>query len=192
MVDLSITNLLHQAGHDPALQAAAIVVGTFILEDAATILAASEVQAGSVSLGLALSALYLGIVLGDLGLYGLGRLAAGFRWARRWAPKPGAGQRRSWITANVFKTVFISRFLPGARLPTYTLCGFLGASFPRFALAAIVATLIWTSLLFTVSLRVGAFLMAHLGAWRWAGIACFVATIVVVGRFAARMQEDVR
>ncbi len=192
MVDLSVTDLLRQAGHDPVLQSIAIVAGTFILEDAATIIAASQVQSGAISLALALTSLYLGIILGDLALYGLGRLATGFRWAQRWAPKPGGPDRRSWIETNVFKTVFISRFLPGARLPTYTLCGFLDVSFARFALAAIVATLLWTSLLFTVSLHVGAFLIAHLGAWRWAGIACFIATIFVVGRFAARMQEDSR
>jgi membrane protein DedA with SNARE-associated domain len=189
-MDLSVSELLHQAGHNPALQVVAIVAGTFILEDAATIIAASQAQTGAVGLGLALGALYLGIVLGDLGLYGLGRLAALFPWARRWTPKPGMQRTRAWLQANVFKTVLISRFLPGARLPTYTLCGFVRASFSRFALAAIVATLIWTSLLFAVSLRVGAFLMAHFGAWRWAGVAVFAATIVVIGRLAVRMTED--
>jgi membrane protein DedA with SNARE-associated domain len=191
-MDLSVTELLREAGHSPVLQGAAIVVGTFILEDAATIIAASQVDGGKVALGVALVSLYLGIVLGDLGLYGLGRLAASFSWARRWTPRPGIQRTQRWMRAHVFKTVFISRFLPGARLPTYTLCGFLGASFPRFAMAAIVATLIWTSLLFAISLRVGAFLMAHLGAWRWAGIAVFAATIVVAGRLAARMTEDAR
>ena len=189
-MDLSVSELLREAGQDPALQAIAIVCGTFILEDAATILAATEVGDGKIALGVALGALYLGIVLGDLGLYGLGRLAALFPWARRWTPKPGVRRTQAWICNNVFKTVFISRFLPGARLPTYTLCGFVQASFARFALAAIIATLIWTSLLFTVSLKVGAFLMNHLGAWRWAGIAVFVATIVVVGRLAARIVEE--
>ena len=189
-MDLSVAELLREAGHDPALQAVAIVGGTFILEDAATIIAATEVGNGKIALGVALGALYLGIVLGDLGLYGLGRLAALFPWAQRWAPRPGMKRTGQWIRDNVFKTVFVSRFLPGARLPTYTFCGFLRASFTRFALAAIVATLIWTSLLFAVSMRVGTFLMDHLGAWRWAGVAVFVATIVVVGRLAARLAEE--
>ena len=189
-MDLSVSELLREAGQNPALQAVAIVCGTFILEDAATIIAATEVGDGKIALGVALGALYLGIVLGDLGLYGLGRLAALFPWARRWAPRPGIRRTQAWICNNVFKTVFISRFLPGARLPTYTLCGFVRASFARFAMAAIIATLIWTSLLFGVSLKVGAFLMNHLGAWRWAGIAVFVATIVVAGRLAARIVEE--
>lgn len=190
MVDLSVTELLREAGHDPALQAVAIVVGTFILEDAATIIAATQAQAGTVSMGVALGALYVGIVLGDLGLYGLGHLATLFPWARRWAPRSGLRRARAWLQDNVFKAVFISRFLPGARLPTYTLCGFVHASFSRFALAAIVATGIWTSLLFVVSMRVGAFLMDHFGAWRWAGVAVLVVGVVVVGRLAAHITED--
>lgn len=195
-MDLSVSELLREAGHNPALQALAVIGGTFILEDAATIIAASQVANDTMSLAVALGALYVGIVLGDIGLYGLGRLAALFPWARRWAPRPGgrAGGRqgRTWIEANVFKTVFLSRFIPGARLPTYTLCGFLHASFTRFALATTLATMIWTSLLFTLSLRVGTFLIAHLGAWRWLGVAFFVATILVIGRLAARIVEDSR
>jgi membrane protein DedA with SNARE-associated domain len=84
--------------------------------------------------------------------------------------------------------VFVSRFLPGMRLPTYTACGFLGADFRRFALAAIVATLAWTTLLFSVSLRIGQVLVDHFGVWRWAGaIGCAVA-VVLIGRAAASLQ----
>jgi membrane protein DedA with SNARE-associated domain len=186
----SVSELLQGAGHNPALQAVAIVLGTFVLEDAATILAATQAGQGKVALAVALGSLYLGIVLGDLGLYGLGRLAAQFPWAKRWAPKPGMQRTQKWLRTHLVKTVFISRFLPGARLPTYTLCGFVHASFARFAAAAIGATLIWTSLLFALSMKVGAFLMDHLGAWRWVGIAVFVATIVVGGRLAARIAEE--
>jgi hypothetical protein len=56
-------------------------------------------------------------------------------------------------------------------------------------LAAVGATLIWTSMLFTISLRVGKLLMEHLGAWRWAGAAGFVIFVILAGRIAMRMQE---
>jgi membrane protein DedA with SNARE-associated domain len=191
MLDLSsVRGLLQAAGHDAVLQGLAIVAGTFVLEDAATILAAAQVKAGAVPLHVALAALYVGIVLGDLGLYGLGWLASRFRWARRWAPERKARNSRTWIEAHVFRVVFISRFIPGARLPSYTACGFLHADFRRFALAAVVATLIWTSALFAVSLQVGEFLADHLGAWRWAGVLTFVLAVVIVGKLAARLHED--
>jgi membrane protein DedA with SNARE-associated domain len=187
---LSLPDLLRAAGHDPWLQATAIIAGTFILEDAATVGAALQVKAGLVPLPVALIALYLGIVIGDMGVYGLGRLAALFPWARRWRPAAAAMPEHNWVQSHVFRIVFISRFIPGARLPSYTACGFFAADFRRFALATGLATLIWTSALFTLSLRIGELLIDYLGAWRWAGMACFVAAIVVIGRVIARMHKD--
>jgi membrane protein DedA with SNARE-associated domain len=168
------------------------VAGTFILEDGATVASAMAVQDGRVALPVALVSLYIGIVLGDMGLYGLGRLASIVPWARRMIPEQRHFAGREWLNKHVFKVVFVARFLPGVRLPTYTTCGFLHASFVRFALAATGATLIWTSLLFAVSVRVGAVLMAHLGAWRWVGVAVFILAIVVAGRLAARAARPSR
>ena len=173
---------------DPLIQGVLIVLGTFVLEDAATILAAMDVQVGKVTLAIALVSLYLGIVLGDVGLYGLGRLAVSTPWARRWAPPERFGHSRDWLQKHVVKVVFVSRFLPGARLPTYTACGYFRASLRYFAMAAIGATLIWTTLLFSVSLHVGRYLAEHLGVWRWAGMAGFALTVVLAGRIAMRWQ----
>lgn len=189
MLNLSVAGILHAAGRHPVLQGLAIVLGTFILEDAATVLAAMQVQTATISLAVALISLYLGIILGDAGLYGLGRLAALFPWARRLIPEQRQLHGRRWVETHLVKVVFISRFIPGARLPTYTTCGFLGANFLRFVATAVVATLIWTSALFGVSLRVGKVLMEHLGAWRWAGAIGFAAMIVIMGRVAASLQN---
>lgn len=157
-----------------------------MLEDAATVGAAMAVQDGRIALPVALVALYIGIVLGDLGLYGLGRLAALVPWFLRLIPQPRQERGREWLERHVFKIVFVARFMPGVRLPTYTACGFLRASLAKFALAAVLATLIWTTLLFGVSLRVGAVIMGHLGAWRWAGAAGFMLAIVLAGRIVRR------
>jgi membrane protein DedA with SNARE-associated domain len=89
----------------------------------------------------------------------------------------------------VVKVVFFARFLPGVRLPTYTMCGFLHADLKKFIFAAVGATLVWTSALFLLSLRVGKLLMEHLGQWRWAGFAAFLIAIVLAGRLAAHVQE---
>ncbi len=187
-MDFSVAHLLAVAGHSVLLQGAAIVIGTFILEDAATAGAALAVQSGAVSIPVALTSLYIGIVLGDIGLYGLGRLAAYVPWAARLIPPQRQDRGRAWLERHVFKVVFISRFLPGVRLPTYTACGFLGANFRKFVAAAVGATLIWTSALFAVSLRVGKLLVEHLGEWRWAGFAAFIVVIVLAGRLAVRAQ----
>lgn len=190
MFSLSVTALFKSAGVHPLLQALAIILGTFILEDAATVLAAMQVQDGKINWIVALGALYVGIILGDLGLYGLGRLASHWSWALRFLPEQRRVKGRAWIEKRVFRVVFISRFIPGARLPTYTTCGYLKASFRRFAIAAILATSVWTTLLFIVSRHVGQFLIDHLGAWRWAGAAIFAIAIVLIGRVAVRLQKE--
>ena len=186
----SIAGLLDLAGRSPFVQAVLVIIGTFILEDAATVLAAMRVQDSSLSWVVALGALYVGIIVGDMGLYGLGRLAASFPRLRRLIPERRQAHGREWLNRHTFRVVFVSRFIPGARLPTYTACGFLHASFRRFALAAVIATLIWTSLLFGLSLRVGQVLVDYLGAWRWIGAIGFALVIVAMGRFVARMQGD--
>lgn len=181
----STASLLAFAGHSPVFQAGAIIVGTFVLEDAATVAAAMQVEQGALSAPLALAALYAGIVLGDLGLYGLGRLGANVPWISRRLPPRRQETIRAWISGRIFNVVLVSRFLPGLRLPTYTTCGFVGADLRQFILAAVVATTCWTSLLFLTSMKMGQFLMDHLGAWRWAGAAGFVVFIILAGRAAA-------
>lgn len=192
MLASSIVSLLAVAGKSPLFQAVSIILGTFVLEDAATVGAAMRAEDGSLSVPLALVSLYAGIVLGDLGLYGLGRLSARSSWLRRQLHEHRQEAVRGWISGRVFRVVLVSRFLPGMRLPTYTTCGLVGADLKRFALAAIVATLCWTSLLFAVSMRIGEFLMDHFGVWRWAGAAGFVVFIILAGRAVAAGMEAAR
>jgi membrane protein DedA with SNARE-associated domain len=191
-LDSSTSDLLMLAGRSPIVQAAAIILGTFILEDATSIATAIAVQDHHITLKVGLVSLFLGIVAGDLGLYGLGKLAAGLhegsKWARRLVPPERRVRGREWVDNRLVRLVFTARFLPGMRLPAYTTCGFLGANFARFAAAATGATLIWTGLLFFLSMRLGALLINHLGAWRWAGAAAVIAVVVIATRFIGRTQ----
>ncbi|MCG4271864.1 DedA family protein [Acetobacter senegalensis] len=174
----------------PAVQVLIVILATFILEDAATVLTAIQVKLNALGPFEALIALYVGIVLGDVGLYGMGYLAARWPPARRWVNTPERDMQRQWLTQKLFKVVFISRFIPGTRLPLYTACGFFNAGLRTFTLATLAATLIWTSALFALSLHIGGYLLAHLGAWRWAGILGFVLVFIIMGRIVARMQKQ--
>ena len=189
MLDLSGRSLIAFATLHPALQAGTIVLATFILEDAATVLAAMAAQSGQISVPLALASLYVGIVVGDLGLYGLGALSARVPLLRRLLPPPRVAPAQAWLAGRVFRVVLVSRFLPGVRLPTYTACGFLGADLRRFAAATALATSVWTSGLFAVSLNLGAVLMAHYGAWRWAGAAGLVLFLALAGRLVRQFAR---
>ncbi len=173
---------------NPILIFFGIVLSSFVLEDAAAVISALAVAEGHVSIPLALFSLFTGIALGDLGLFVAGRFAARHPWARRWVSTDRAKGMQGWLNNRLIAAVISVRFIPGARLPTYTACGFLGMPFLRFALAVIVATLIWTSLLFTVALGAGKVIMTHFGAWRWPVSIGFVVLLMGVSQYIARRQ----
>ncbi len=186
MMSMNFTDILSSAAQSPGLQAVLIIIATLILEDAATLFTAMEVAAGAVALPVALGALYTGIVVGDLGLYALGRLSASHPWARRLVPTQRRAMGYAWVNARMFPLIVVSRFVPGLRVPTFTTMGFLQAPLQKFLAAAVLATLLWTTGLFFLSLRLGALMLTYLGAWRWAGLAVFLGVIILVGRFATR------
>lgn len=173
-----IRGLLSAASANAIVMPMAIIVGTFILEDASTIIAGVLASKGAVDMTVALTSLYAGVILGDLGLYGVGRLALNHRWARRFADLEKVQPLREKLTDRVMFTVFAVRFLPGLRLPMYTASGFFCLPFGRFAVAVVAATLVWTSLLFGASFAFGAATAQTLGHWCWAGV-----TIAILALF---------
>lgn len=177
-----------QGTSNPFLIFVGIVLASFILEDAAAVIAALVVADGHVSMPLALFSLFCGIALGDLGLFWLGRFAARHPWARRWIKTDRAQGMQNWLSNRLFTAVVSVRFVPGARLPTYTACGFLGMPFMRFAFAVVLATIIWTSFLFTFALGAGKVIMTYFGAWRWPAAIALVVILVVIGQILARRQ----
>ena len=195
MLSNLVTSILGLGGKKVLFQFIAILFGTFVLEDAATVLAAVRSEEGAIPIPVALAALYVGIVIGDIGLYGLGAASRRVGVLRRWLPDERTRPAREWICKRVFRVVLVCRFLPGMRLPTYTACGFFRANLKKFALAAVLATLMWTSALFTVSLHVGRFLIDHLGAWRWAGAVGFIIAVGLMTRgivWLTKVDEPVK
>ncbi|MDG6093776.1 VTT domain-containing protein [Acetobacter sp. AN02] len=168
-------------------QVPVIIAATYLLEDGATVATALAVADGHADWMISLAALWFGIISGDAGLYGLGMLATRFVFFRRWLPDeedtPG------WEGWKLFRVVFISRFIPGSRLPLYTTCGYFGANFGIFITAVIIATLIWTTVLFEVSLRAGHYLESWLGTWRWVGVAGMIIATILIGHIVARQRK---
>jgi len=164
MPDLTLALSGNQA---PWIVFAAIVLTSFVLEDMATLLSALAVADGRIPLELAVGSLLTGLILGDLGVYVLGWLAARHPWAQRLVATDKAQKMQGWIDNRLISTVISTRFLPGARLPVYSACGFLGVSFSRYALSVLAATLIWSIFIFGIALAVGHVIMTNLGPWRW-------------------------
>jgi membrane protein DedA with SNARE-associated domain len=167
----------------------AIVLGSFVLEDGAAVMAGMAAAEGMISPEFGLFSLFCGIALGDFGLYYLGRFAGTHPWAKRWVSNERVQAVKGWLHGRLFAMVLATRFLPGARLPTYTACGFLRVPFATFALAVIVATLAWTTFLFTIVLRAGSYIMTTLGPWRWPAAIGLAVLIMGIGHLVARRRE---
>src|SRR3569833_2370409 len=121
---MNIAQPLHdllQAGlSHPFVLPVLIILATFILEDATTILVGVWAATGNLSPEIALVSLCIGIVLGDFGLYGFGRLAAVPRIGARIARHDRLMPFRAWLENRLVLATFTVRFLPGLRLPAYT------------------------------------------------------------------------
>ncbi|MCB9749570.1 MAG: VTT domain-containing protein [Myxococcales bacterium] len=167
---------------DPVLGALALALATLILEDAATVAGALLAAEGVIAPGAALLGLYVGIVAGDLGLYGLGRLAASYAWARRLVGEDNIEKGRAYLDRTLWVTLFSARSIPGMRLPTYTASGFLRVAFHRFALIAIVAAALWTTVFFVVVLRLGEAAAARLSGWSWVFGLALISVVLVLPR----------
>lgn len=177
-----IINILILLGSNPLIVALAILIATFVLEDAATVAAAILASDGVLPVYLAIMALITGIVLGDVGLYGLGRLSTKSPWVRRLLQRRRAIDVRNWMAHRIFPMVFAARFIPGSRFPSYTASGLFGLPFGRFAMAAFLAVTLQTSLLFTLMIYFGIYFRDQLGGWRWVLAGGFVLVIICVSR----------
>lgn len=124
---------------------------TFVSEDAACILAGTAVANGRIGFAAALTACFAGIVVGDLLLFGAGRVTGRRVFDNRFVQKlvsPRNVQRASdWLKSNAGSAVFFSRFVTGLRLPTYLAAGALETDLVRFAFWFALASAIWTPVL---------------------------------------------
>ena len=181
-LSLFLSNLIGGAVGSTATLALAIVVGTFILEDPTTVIVGVLAADGVIGVPVAIFSLYAGIVLGDIGLYCLGWLASTHPRLARYVDHDFAAPFRTWLESRYVLTIFSARFIPGSRLPTYTASGFFRSPLSTFVLTAIVATSVWTTLLFSTSYWFGNATSAWLGPVRWSIAIAFLLALFFIGR----------
>lgn len=177
-----IFSLIQSAAGMPWVVPLAIIAATFILEDAATVGVGVLASGGHISILVGIVSLFVGIALGDFGLYWLGRLALIHPGIRRWVEHKKVAGVKGFIHESLTPTVITVRFLPGMRLPTYLACGFFNVPFRRFAPPVLAAGLIWTPLLFTASYLFGYYTLDWLGVWRWPIALAALLALFLIGR----------
>jgi len=130
-----------------------------LAEDVTCIAAGALVASGRIGFLEAALACFIGITIGDLGLYVAGRLIG-----RRILELPLIKSRISpvqlerasaWLAQRGAVVVFASRFTPGMRLPVYLAAGTLRTSAVRFTLYFTIASAVWTPILVGASAWLG-------------------------------------
>jgi membrane protein DedA with SNARE-associated domain len=125
-----------------------LILGTLGSEDLTCVTAGQLVARGEMPWTAAVAGCFIGIYLGDLGLWLLGRVLGRrvltIGWVARRLPLASVDQLGDWFDRNAAGAIFASRFLPGTRVPLYLAAGTLGRSGARFVLWTLVAAAIWT------------------------------------------------
>lgn len=132
-----------------------ISASTLISEDLTCIGAGILVAQGRIDFLLGAFACFFGIFVGDVLLFVAGRWfgrpvlkRAPLKWFIR---ARDVEKSSAWFSRRGLPVIFASRFVPGARLPTYFAAGLLDTSFWWFALYFLVAGVVWAPLLVGLS-----------------------------------------
>jgi membrane protein DedA with SNARE-associated domain len=140
---------------------AMLAASTLLSEDAATVAAGALVAGDTLSLPSAIAWVAFGIWAGDLGLFGIGRLARRIPMVTQWVDHRWSLHEVRAMEVRFNRGVPIailgSRFLPGTRVLLYVAAGLLHVRASTFAITAAVASLAWTTMIVAAIATLGAF-----------------------------------
>ena len=159
-----------------------IAGATLVSEDLTIVAAGLAVGEGRIGLWFALTSCFVGIFLGDVGLWALGRFAG--RRVLGWGPIARLPQGRlralgHWLDGHP-AAIFGSRFLPGTRMPLYLASGLVGTRPWRFIFWMFVAVATWVPLVVVLTARFGPAVAEPLEAWLGSGWGARIVTVILV------------
>jgi len=144
----------HSLPETQAALALSIFLATFIYEDGATLLAATLSASGSLDPWIGLLTTFLGIWLGDMGLYGLGsslgRRTTQSRWLQKYLKPESLAKAERWFARQGSLALVMSRAIPGSRLPLYLAAGALRLPVRLFAKTTAACSAVWVSAIFAI------------------------------------------
>lgn len=146
---------------------------TFIQEDAAIIAASFANVEYGLPISLAFISVYIGVVSGDLFIYGLGRVAQRNNWLRSKIIGPKVEQVKIWLEKNFVWAVAVCRFAPSVLFPTFVAIGWFRMPVKRFFIISLVSSAIYTPIVFILVRMLGKLILFRLGYWSW-GILIFI------------------
>ena len=179
-----ITGVPPLAGIALVLFCLLVASATLVSEDLTCIAVGAMVAQGRIPFLAGAAACVAGIYIGDMLLFlagrTLGRKALGRRPLRWFLSDERVERGSEWFRRRGPIVIFLSRFTPGARLPTYFAAGCLRTSTLRFAFWFALASLAWSPLLVWLSSQIGGELLDRVDLLQRNLFIGVVACIVVV------------
>jgi len=163
----------------PLLQGTLAAFCTFILEDPTVVTCGLLVAEEHMGFWTAIIGLSLGITIGDMGLYVIGRFFGPWVRARKWVKEERYERAKELLDQNLVTAIIAARFLPGTRIPVFVGSGLFGASPWKFLVVAQIASLLWTMFLLTITVHLGRMVLPFLGEMKWP-MMISAATIIVM------------
>lgn len=157
---------------------------TLVSEDLGCIGSGLLAAGNVIPVWVAFLVVYIGILIADSGIYWIGRILgrpvlnkAPVKW---FVSKRDIDWSESLFRTNGFKIIFISRFVPGSRFPTYFTAGVLKTRFSLFLLYFIISISIWTPLLLGISILVGQQMLVYLQIYQEYALEIFFGLLIIL------------
>ncbi len=136
-----------------------ILLGTFVSEDLTCIGTGLLIRHGTIAWFPGLIGCFVGVYLGDLAVWLIGRTygkkVLAWRWVRKRTDPEQIESWGRWFEKHGLLAVILSRFLPGARVPIYLAIGLLEQRRIRFPIWTFMAVAVWVPLLLGFSVWIG-------------------------------------
>lgn len=185
----TLDSILSNFAGNPFLLFMALLVLTFIFEDAVVV--ATGLLAGKMLIdpSITLLALVIGTLAGDIGLHAAGRWLANWRYVQK-LRTPAVERLEGRLQRHGLWAVAMARFVPGTRLPVFLASGLFRVPSGPTTLVITGTTILWTPFLFLVSYGAADNLIGKVNpAMIAGGVALVIALIAAPRLIAARKAK---
>lgn len=178
--------LIEQNLGNPLVLAGLLFMATFVLEEAAILLAAGLAASGEIGTALALWSVGAGIIVSDWTLYAIGALAVRSRRIAGFVTPERLAEGRQLLARSTLAAGVLARLVPWLLFPIFVASGFLRIGFLRFAAINAVIAAVYLLAVFYGAFGIFAVLIQQMGGWSWLVGGALLAAIIWGGRRAAR------
>jgi len=194
VTEASFADLCQQLADNTWLLGLLIAVGVCFLEDAGRCAVGLMVAAGHINWWTAFVWMIFGSLIGDYGLYLIGRYAMAFVVGRRWVNAERIQKMKGYFSNHAVKAIIGARFLPGFRTLAFCAAGATHYKIAKFTVVLSLVTLAQTLIFLYATEFVGARVIAYLEnpAMRRAVVGIILALMIAGHFIVARRKKRLK